>query len=61
MSAKDILRSLVPSAVLAWNRRRKKSQVLKALMNKKDSGETWTKERLVDSLRAAGCKRGQIY
>ena len=54
MSAKDILRSLIPSAVLSWNRRRKKAQVRKALTKKKNSGETWTKERLVDSLRAAG-------
>ena len=58
MSARDILRSLVPSAVLAWNRRRKKDQVRKTLAKKKDSGETWTKERLVRSLRAAGVREG---
>ena len=58
MSARDILRSLIPSAVLAWNRRRKKDQVRKTLAKKKESGETWTKERLVRSLRAAGVKEG---
>ena len=58
MSIRDLLRSLVPSAVLAWNRRRKKNQVRKALTKKKDSGETWTKARLVDSLRAAGVHEG---
>ena len=58
MSARDILRSLVPSAVLAWSRRRRKDQVRKTLAKKKDSGETWTKERLVRSLRAAGVQEG---
>ncbi len=58
MSTRDRLRSFIPSTILAWNRRRKKAHIRKALAKKKASGETWTKERLVDSLRAAGVKEG---
>ena len=58
MGVKSILRSVVPSFALDWNRRRKKRQTRSTLERKKASGEVWTKERLVDSLRAAGVKEG---
>ena len=58
MDVKAILRSVVPSFALEWNRRRKKQQTRSALERKKASGQVWTKERLVNSLRAAGVKEG---
>ena len=54
MSAKDILRSLVPQPLLKWNRNRKKAKVRKDLEARKAAGDVWTKEALVKSLKAAG-------
>ena len=59
MSAKDILRSLVPQPLLQWNRNRKKAKVRKDLAARKAAGDVWTKASLVESLRAAGVAPGK--
>ena len=59
MSAKDILRSLVPQPLLKWNRNRKKAKVRKDLEARKAAGDVWTKEALVKSLKAAGVAPGK--
>ena len=53
MSAKDILRSLVPQPLLQWNRNRKKAKVRMDLEARKAAGDVWTKEALVKSLKTA--------
>ncbi|MEL0025818.1 MAG: AAC(3) family N-acetyltransferase [Schleiferiaceae bacterium] len=59
MSAKDILRSLVPQPLLQWNRNRKKAKVRKDLAARKAAGDVWTKASLVESLKAAGVVPGK--
>ena len=59
MSAKDILRSLVPQPLLQWNRNRKKAKVRKDLEARKAAGDVWTKASLVESLKAAGVAPGK--
>jgi len=59
MSSRDFIRSLVPSFLLDWNRRRKKEKVRKALEEKRASGQVWDIQSLVDSLRSAGIEQGK--
>jgi aminoglycoside 3-N-acetyltransferase len=59
MSSRDFIRSLVPSFLLEWNRRRKKEKVRKALEEKRASGQVWDIQSLVDSLRSAGIEQGK--
>src|SRR6056300_694472 len=59
MSAKDILRSLVPQPLLQWKRNRKKDKVRKDLAARKAAGDVWTKASLVESLKAAGVAPGK--
>ena len=54
MSVRDTIRSMVPAALLEWNRTRKKKQQRKSLEQKRAAGAVWTKEKLVTSLKEAG-------
>ena len=51
---KDILRSLVPSTILEWNRARKKQLRRIALDKKRNKGDTWTAEKLTQQLLDGG-------
>lgn len=51
---KDILRSLIPSTILEWNRARKKQLRRIALDKKRNQGDTWTAEKLTKQLLDGG-------
>lgn len=59
MSFRDTLRALIPTAVLEWNRARKKNKVRALLEAQRTSGAVWTKEDLVEHLRNAGVETGR--
>ena len=54
MSVRDTIRSMVPTALLEWNRARKKKLQRKLLEQKRASGAVWTKDKLLASLKEAG-------
>ena len=54
MSVRDTIRSLVPTALLEWNRTRKKKLQRKRLEQKRAAGAVWTKDKLLASLKEAG-------
>lgn len=53
-SIKDLIRSLTPTVLLNWNRSRKKRAKRKELERKRAQGAVWTKDRLLQSFKAAG-------
>lgn len=59
MSIKDTVRNLVPSALLEWNRARKKQQKRRELERKRAAGEVLTKSGIIDALRNAGVDRSK--
>ena len=54
MNAKDILRNLLPTFALSWNRKRKKVQLRKQLEAKRAAGSIWTAPKLVSAFKEAG-------
>ena len=54
MNAKDILRNLLPTFALSWNRKRKKVQLRKQLEAKRAAGSIWTAQNLVSAFKEAG-------
>jgi hypothetical protein len=54
MSVRDTIRSMVPTALLEWNRTRKKKLQRKLLEQKRAAGAVWTKGKLLASLKEAG-------
>ena len=54
MNAKDILRNLLPTFALSWNRKRKKVQLRKQLEAKRAAGSIWTAQKLVSAFKEAG-------
>ena len=54
MNASDILRNLIPSFVLSWNRKRKKALMRKQLQAKRRVGSIWTCQKLVSAFKDAG-------
>ena len=54
MSVRDTIRSMVPTALLEWNRARKKNLQRKLLEQKRAAGAVWTKDKLLASLKKAG-------
>ena len=54
MSAKAVFRKFVPKPLLEWNRKRKKRNRLRQLEQKKQSGDIWTEDALIESLQRAG-------
>jgi aminoglycoside 3-N-acetyltransferase len=58
MSLKDVVRSLTPSFLLNWNRKRKKSNRNAELDNKRKSGKSITTEELIKNLQKIGIQPG---
>jgi aminoglycoside 3-N-acetyltransferase len=58
MSLKDKLRSLTPTFVLDWNRRRKKKLKNKSLIEAKNKGESISKAQLIKDLEKMGIGKG---
>ncbi len=58
MSLKDVIRSLTPSVLLEWNRQRKKNKRNQSLQEQKKSGQSITKQQLIDELKAMGVETG---
>lgn len=58
MSLKNFVRSLTPSFLLSWNRRRKKNNRNAELSDKHTSGKSISTEELINDLRKIGIKSG---
>ncbi len=58
MSLKDIVRSLTPSFLLNWNRKRKKTNRNAELDNRRNSGKSITTEELIKNLHEIGINHG---
>ena len=58
MSLKDVVRSLTPSFLLNWNRKRKKNNRNQQLNAKRVSGKSLSTEELIQNLKAIGIKSG---
>ena len=57
---RDLIRSLTPKFLLEWNRNRKKNNRRGALEKQRQSGDSLTKEQLINDLKSLGIEAGDI-
>lgn len=60
MSLKDLVRRMTPKPLLEWNRRRKKRSRNSELEQQKKSNKAFSKQDIIQDLKAIGIKSGDI-